>query len=299
MKSISDQQLIFLGSIDYSYFSRAFAKSQLDDSCVSSFCNIIYQYYKQFGRVFSWRKTTVPYEIVVSEIMLQQTQTYRVAGKFERFISEFPNFHVLATSSLSAVLACWQGLGYNRRAKALHELAKKVMHDYGGVLPKNEETLQTFSGIGPATAASICAFAFNMPTVFIETNIRSLFIHFFFGNTQEKIKDKQIMPLVERTLDLKNPCVWYYALTDYGVALKKINPQLNAKSLHHVKQSRFEGSNRQIRGEILRMMLTKKGVNEQQLLRFIAREPDRVRSVLSGLISEGFIKVERGRFEIA
>src|SRR5579872_3425524 len=189
-----------------------------------AFQEIIKNYYHKNGRVFSWRQNITPYHVVVSEIMLQQTQTDRVASKFELFIDIFPDFKALANAPFEQLLRTWKGLGYNRRAIALQKVAQKVMTEFGGVLPNSVDTLATFPGIGRATASSIVAFAFNSPTVFIETNIRTVFIYFFFYDKINKrmlIHDKEILPLVEKTVDQDNPRAWYYALMDYGVLLKK------------------------------------------------------------------------------
>ena len=174
--------------------------TKLSKKKIKEFQNIIYAYYNEHKRDFAWRNTTNPYNIVVSEIMLQQTQTHRVATKYEQFIQKFPDFKTLATAPLKELLLAWQGLGYNRRALALQKTAQIVMLEHNGILPQNPEILKTFPGIGKATAASICAFAFNMPTVFIETNIRSVYIHFFFHN-QINIKDAQFLPFIEQTLN--------------------------------------------------------------------------------------------------
>lgn len=187
---------------------------------VTSFQEMIWNFYHLAGRSFPWRNVNDPYRVMISEIMLQQTQTYRVLPKYEQFIHEFSSFHSLAAASLRDVLSVWQGLGYNRRGKLLHEASQIIVTTYGGRLPDDQHVLVTLPGIGPATAASVSSFAFNKPTVFIETNIRSVFIHSFFSN-EEKVSDRQIMPLVAQTLDHRNPREWYYALMDYGVMLKK------------------------------------------------------------------------------
>ena len=216
----------------------------------------IWRYYKAHKREMSWRNSTNPYHIVVSEIMLQQTQVSRVISKYTSFIKKFPTWKKLAEAQLKDVLLEWQGLGYNRRGKALHDIAKKVAQEYKSVLPHNPEVLVTFPSIGPNTAGSICAFAFNAPTIFIETNIRTTFIHFFFKN-KEKINDRDILELVEKTLDTKNPREWYYALMDYGAYLKSQFKNTNEKSAHHRKQTAFKGSNREIRSHILKALLIK------------------------------------------
>jgi A/G-specific adenine glycosylase len=188
---------------------------------------------------------------VISEIMLQQTQTYRVEPKYQAFLAALPTIQDLAHADLRTVLTLWQGLGYNRRGKFLHMLAQEVMRKHEGVIPDTPELLVQLPGIGKATAGSICAFAFNKPTVFIETNIRTVFLYHFFAG-QQGVDDRELFPLVAATVDQENPREWYYALMDYGVHLKKSLPNPSRSSKHHVIQSKFEGSDRQIRGAIPR-----------------------------------------------
>ena len=149
---------------------------------ISEFQQMVLDYYHQHGRPMAWRDTTDPYKILVSEIMLQQTQVERVLVKYPDFLAAFPDFASLAQAPLADILTVWQGMGYNRRAISLQKCAQRVMNEYDGMLPADVDTLATFPGIGRATASSICAFAFNMPVVFIETNIRRVFIHFFFSD---------------------------------------------------------------------------------------------------------------------
>lgn len=255
---------------------------------VQSFQKTIWDYFEHHGRSFSWRCTDNPYHILVSEIMLQQTQTHRVEKKFEHFIERFPDVKSLACASLGDVLSCWQGLGYNRRALSLQKTAQKIVDEYGALVPDNPEILNTFPGIGKATAASICAFAFNKPTIFIETNIRAVFIHFFFLHA-DQIHDNDLYPLVNQTVDVSNPRCWYYALMDYGVMLKKKCANPSRKSAHHTQQSAFEGSDRQIRGLILKELTSKKVLTIQELLDTINRNEERVQRILYDLVQEGFI----------
>ncbi len=271
---------------------------QLDTATIEQFKKTIWHYFHTQGRTFSWRKTTDPYLIVVSEIMLQQTQTFRVEPKFEQFTAHFPTFQTLATAPFSEVLRCWKGLGYNRRALALQKIAQEVTHNYNGNLPNDPKILDSFPGIGPATAASICAFAFNKPTIFIETNIRAVFIHFFFQN-QTKITDAQIYPLVAQTVDEHNPRNWYYALMDYGVLLKKMYPNPSRKSAHHTKQSTFEGSNRQIRGLILQALLEQASCTFEQLCCAINRDKNKIAEMLNELIKDKLIEYHDPFFKLS
>lgn len=259
------------------------------DEAIDRFKSEIYRHYRQSGREFSWRSEITPYRVLVSEIMLQQTQTSRVDTKFEPFITEFPDFGELAAASFSDVLRFWKGLGYNRRAKYLHDCAQLVMSDFKGRLPEDPEILVRFPGIGKATAASICVFAFNSPHVFIETNIRTVFIHFFFSD-RTRVADKEIAALVEQSLDRENPREWFYALMDYGVMLKKQVGNLSRKSKHYHKQSSFEGSDRQLRGRILQLLLDHESLQVVQLPELLGQPSERVVTLIDALCSEGLVR---------
>lgn len=251
------------------------------------FKQIIWEYYTKNKRDLLWRKIRDPYKILVSEIMLQQTQASRVAVKYKSFLKKFPTTKVLAKSKLSDVLLEWQGLGYNRRAIYLKKCAEHIEKDFGGKFPKDFKTLCSLPGIGPATAGDMMAFAWNMPAVVIETNIRSVFIHFFFKN-QEKVSDKEILPLVEKTLDMENPREWYWALFDYGAYLKQTgNP--SRRSSHHLTQSKFEGSHRQKRANVLRIILEKPRT-QKEIQKISNYQSAIVSRIISNLEKDGFIK---------
>ena len=251
----------------------------------------VWGYYRAHGRHdMLWRKTKNPYRIVVSEVMLQQTQVDRVTPKYKEFIQRFPNFSALARASLADVLSVWQGLGYNRRALFLKKLAEIVVEKYKGKLPCDPEMLHALPGIGKATAGSIVAFAFNHPSVFIETNIRRVFIHFFFGDAK-KVSDADISELVEKVVDQKNPREWYFALMDYGTMLavkEKENP--NRKSAHYVKQKKFSGSDRQVRGKIVALFVKHTSLTARAAAKE-TREPfERVEKIFAQLKKEGFVR---------
>lgn len=253
------------------------------------FKRTIWRYYHTQGRrQLPWRKTRDPYQIIVSEMMLQQTQVDRVIPKYHAFLKRFPTFAALARSPARPVIAAWQGLGYNRRALYLHQLAKKVMTDYGGSLPPKKEQLQQLPGIGPATAGSLQAFVFNRPSIFIETNIRRVFIHSFFHD-QQNIPDDLILPLIKRSVDRQRPREWYYALMDYGSHLGKLPSNPNRRSLTYTKQSPFHGSNRQLRGKIIRLLLREQKIKEVQLVTHLDEPVQRVQHVITGLERDGFI----------
>ena len=254
------------------------------------FRKTIRKHYRLAGRDLQWRHTHDPYRILVSEIMLQQTQVERVRTFYEKFIKRFPNFAALAKAKKSDVLGAWQGLGYNRRALALHKIAGIVMKKFAGKLPRERKALESLPGIGPYTAGATRAFAFGEPEIFIETNIRRVFIHFFFPR-RKKVQDREIMPLIEKTLNRKNPREWYFSLMDYGAMLgaaAKVNP--NRRSAHYAKQSKFSGSDREIRGKILRLMLARKRMRMENFEKAIPQPKERIAKVLDALLREGFLK---------
>ncbi|MFY9112170.1 MAG: A/G-specific adenine glycosylase [Desulfomonilia bacterium] len=260
---------------------------------ILSFKDTIYAYYRQHARRFPWRETKDPYRILVTEIMLQQTQTERVAGKYEEFIVRFPDFAALARSDLHPVLEVWQGLGYNRRAVALKETAVRMVREHNSRLPEDLDELIKLPGIGRSTAGAILAFAYGISVAFIETNIRRVFLHFFFPE-RDSVKDGEILPLVEQTLDRENPRQWYYAIMDYGVMLKARVPNPNRKSAHYSRQAPFEGSNRQIRGQILKYLIAEGRLTETELVDRLRRDPARVRAMLYEMECEGFIRAASG-----
>ena len=259
---------------------------------IRQFKKTIENYYAKHGRHdLPWRKTYDPYEILVSEVMLQQTQVSRVLTKYGEFLARFPTVHALAGAPVAEVLVAWQGLGYNRRALNLRRAAVEVVTNFDGVFPQTSEALESLPGIGQSTRGAIMAFAFGIPTVFIETNIRTIFLHHFFP-TKENVHDRDLLPLIEKTLDQKNPRDWYYALMDYGVYLKQTLPNPSRKSIHHAKQSTFKGSNREVRSKILKFVLTKQRT-QVEIIKHIGKTPHDVSKNITNLVNEGFIKKPR------
>ncbi len=256
---------------------------------VRQFQQKIWGYYEAHGRDMPWRNTRNPYRIFVSEIMLQQTQVERVKEKYLLFLKSFPSFEVLAEASLPEVLRVWQGLGYNRRAAYLLRSAQIIVNEHDAKLPREEEMLITLPGIGRGTAGSVLAFAFNLPTVFIETNIRRVFIHEFFKD-QKNITDEDIRELVRRTLVKDNPREWYYALMDYGSFLaKELEGNPNRVSLTYRKQATFKGSRREVRGIIIRLLL-KRDMSVRDLIQQTEKDSDLVFQALRDLEKERIVQ---------
>lgn len=263
---------------------------------IVEFQKTILDYYAAHGRThLPWRKKTrTPYHILVSEVMLQQTQVDRVIPFFNTWMKEFPTFRALSQARQADVLRLWKGLGYNSRALRLHRLAQVVTEQYKGRLPSDRQQLESLPGIGPYTAGAVRVFAFGEPDIFIETNIRRIFIHHFFKDTDE-VCDADILTLVKQTLPTGDAYQWYSALMDYGSTLPKIikkNP--NTQSKHYIKQSKFEGSDRQIRGKILEILLKKNATSIEELLGILGDEKKRYKKILQDMKEEGFITIEKG-----
>lgn len=268
------------------------------ENVILKFRNLMYEYFGANGRAFPWRETDDPYRILVSEIMLQQTQVERVRNKYIAFVERWPNIQSLSQASLKDVYSLWSGLGYNRRAKALLEISKIVVSEYKSQLPKTIEKLIKMPMLGHATAASICAFAFNKPVVFLETNIRRVLIYFFFEGRKD-IYDRELLPVAASVLDASDPRNWYYALMDYGFFLKRNLPNPNIKSKHYYRQSPFENSDRQIRGQILKVLDTHGQIKKTQMTDLLNFSTSRVYNCLDRLEQEGLITAETGIYRIA
>jgi A/G-specific adenine glycosylase len=256
-----------------------------------TFTKTVWAFYQSNKRSFPWRDSKDPYAILVSEFMLQQTQADRVIPKYEAFIHKFSTIKKLAKAEERDVLALWSGLGYNRRALYLLSTAKKIVADYRGIVPKDPVVLETFPGIGPYTARAIVTFSYDIPLVFIETNIRSVFVYSFFAKRKIPVSDAEIAPFVTQTLPLKRSREWYYALMDYGAHLKKTKKTNNSQHAIFKKQKPFKGSLREVRGAVMRLLLLKKtGIPLQSLVSGTTFPKDNIQKVLIALVKEGLVK---------
>ncbi len=260
------------------------------------FRRTVWNYWKRNGRHnLPWRKTKDPYHILVSEIMLQQTQVPRVIEKYKEFLKAFPTTKTLARAPLGRVLKIWSGLGYNRRGKYLHDAAKEIIEKYGGNVPRDVAALRALSGIGSYTASAVRVFAFNEPDVLIETNIRTAFIHHFYrGQSSVKVSDAEIVKIAEKTAKGMDPRIWNWALMDYGAHLKSSGVRNNGRSAHYTKQSRFEGSLRQVRGAILKAFSNDEKVNDLR-----SRYGERFDEALAGLERDGLVTRRGEKWKIA
>lgn len=242
-------------------------------------------------RPMPWRDDTRPYYVLVSELMLQQTQVARVIPKFNAFIQAFPDEQALASASLADVLTTWQGLGYNRRAKFLHEAAKRIVGQFEGRFPTDRAAILSLPGVGKNTGGAIEAYAFNRPSIFIETNVRTVYIHHFFAD-DFAVSDAAIETLLKATIDMQQPRAFYWALMDYGSWLKANGVRNVSQSKHYKKQSALEGSLRQVRGRIITALTT--GDRTDAQLRHDLRADQRYEPALAGLLRDGLVTVSGG-----
>jgi len=282
----------------------------IGESEVREFQQEVWHYYDAHGRHdLYWRLPDEdgwfdPYKVMVSELMLQQTQVNRVLTKYVEFLEKFPTVQALASASLGDVLIAWQGLGYNRRAKFLWQAAQMVVNDLGGQFPQGQKELTALPGVGMNTAGAIMAYAYDRPVAFIETNIRTIYIHHFF-NDQTDVPDKAIEELVRRSLpqDGQGSVIsgsgarqWYWALMDYGTHIKQLHGNKSRASKSYVKQSPFEGSKRKVRGAVLRHLSQRPETLE--MLAELESDP-RLAEVLQDLEREGMVREAEGRYSLA
>jgi A/G-specific adenine glycosylase len=242
-------------------------------------------------RDMPWRGVDDPYAVLVSEVMLQQTQVARVVGRHAEWMAAFPTLEALAAAPLAAVLEAWQGLGYNRRALALRRAAEIAVERYGGTLPADEAALRALPGIGPTTAAAVLNYAYRIPAPFIETNVRAVFLHHLFADADD-VPDSALRPFVDATWDRDDPRGWGYALMDHGVELKRTLPNPSRRSRHHTRQSPFEGSKRQKRAKLLRAVLADPGGPAEAYAEVLGADFAETATLLDELAREGFLACE-------
>jgi A/G-specific adenine glycosylase len=256
------------------------------------FTRLVLQRGEELFRGMPWRQDTRPYYVLVSELMLQQTQVDRVIPKFQAFIEAFPDESALANASLADVLRLWQGLGYNRRAKFLHLAAKSVVAQKA--FPADEKELVKLPGVGANTAGAIMAYAYNRPAVFVETNVRAVYIHHFFDDTS-LVDDAEIRLLLETTLDEGDPRRFYWALMDYGSWLKK-NGATPSRSKHYKKQAPLKGSVREVRGQIIASLSSES--KDIATLKVLVNADQSFSRALDGLVADGLVSREGTKLEL-
>lgn len=249
-------------------------------------------------RELPWRDTRDPWRILVSEVMLQQTRVDRVVPKWHAFLDRFPTPHACARASLGDVLRLWQGLGYPRRARNLWSTAQVVMSDHDGRLPDDLDALLALPGIGPYTARAVLAFAYERDVGVVDTNIARVLAR----TAGERLTPKRAQAMADDAVPHGDGWVWNQVVMDLGAALCRPNPMCEECPLADrcawyvagrpfpdpaigsagvsAKQAKFEGSDRQARGRVLKTL----GNGPRSRLEFDDR-------IVDGLIGDGLVVV--------
>jgi len=267
---------------------------------IPKFQKLILTWHKKNQRDMPWRKTKDPYKILVSEIMLQQTQVVRVLPKYKEFLKEFPTLNSLAKASDKKLLHIWAGLGYWKRALSLKKTAQIISKEYQGKFPKEPELLKKLPGIGPYTAGAVACFAFQSKDAFLDTNIRRVYLYFFFSG-KNNISDRKILTIAKKAVWKKNPREWHYALLDYGAVILK-DKKINKQSKHYTKQSKFEGSFRSFRTIVMHFLLDqpKQTATMGKIDRLLkkSKSPYTSTRILSALKKDGLIKKKGNSYSL-
>lgn len=249
---------------------------------IKKFQEKIFNWWKENKRDLPWRKTTNPYYIMVSEVMLQQTQVTRTIQKYLEFIKKFPTLQSLASALPAEVLAIWSGLGYNRRALWLQQAAQQIIEK--GSFPETPKELEKLKGIGPYTARSILIFAMNKDYPTVDTNIRRILIA--EGFAEESTQEKELFQIAEKLAPKGKSRDWHNALMDYGsqvltVAKTGIKPVTT--------QKKFSESKRYYRGKIVKILIKKQKQTKEQLLKECKLEEKELDEILELLVKDGLI----------
>jgi A/G-specific adenine glycosylase len=256
---------------------------------INTFHEMIFVWWKDHRRSLPWRETNDPYRILVSEVMLQQTQVSRALPKYEEFLYFFPDVYALASAKTSQVLKVWQGMGYNRRALYLKKTAEAVVSAHHGYFPEAEMDLLKLPGVGKYTARAIMVFAFRQDVAMIDTNIRQILVHFFFDG--KAVSEKEVENVADALVPKGKSWEWHQALMDYGaLALKAVRGK--TKAVMKAKAVPFKESDRYFRGRIVDA-LRQKDWKEKELVSYMSafyKKPSMfITRIVDGLVKDSLV----------
>ena len=258
------------------------------------------------GPDYPWRRTEDDaYAVLVSEVMLQQTQASRVVEAFPRFMARFPTVLELADATRADVVRAWAGMGYNRRAVALHEAARTIVRDHRGAVPRAPETLRALPGVGSYTAAAVASIAYGVPIATVDTNVRKVVARLDHGAERDEITAAQAADAAASWLDRRRPGDWNQALMTLGRAVCRTRPLCDVCPLAAPCRFRasgragrasvrppppFEGSIRQVRGVVVDVLRTHPSITLGRLSALSGHPEDRVRAAVDGLAHDGVVE---------
>jgi A/G-specific adenine glycosylase len=258
---------------------------------------------------YPWRRRPTPYRVLVSEVMLQQTQAARVAPAFERFIRRFPTVRSLASASRAEVVRAWAGLGYNRRAVALHEAARRIERDHRGRIPREPEVLRGLPGIGPYTAAAVAAIGYGVPVPALDVNVQRVVARARLGVEPSEVSVDVLERTAEGWLDRDDPAAWHQVVMDLGRVACRPIPRCSECPVSLTccfrlsgrkpasaprRQGKFEGSFRQVRGRVLAKLRERGIASLHTLVRESGGPRDRVLAAVQALHADGLVEAGPG-----
>ena len=272
----------------------------------------LFAWYEPRRRAYPWRATRDPYRILVSEVMLQQTQASRVVSVYRDFIRSFPSVRALAHASRRDVVSAWGGLGYNRRAIALANAARRVVEEHGGRIPTDPTAMCSLPGVGPYTSAAVASIAFGEPVAAIDTNVRRIVSRVFDGT--DDATPARVRELADAWLDLSDPGGWNQALMDLGREVCRPRPRCGVCPLGpscrsvalgvepsppRPRPEPFEGSMRQVRGAVVRALRDRPSATIAALAEITGLDAERVAEAVRRMTDEGLLESRRDRARLA
>jgi len=264
------------------------------------------RWYRPRRKAYPWRGVRDPYAVLVSEVMLQQTQAPRVAPVYAAFLERFPTVEGLASAPRAEVVRAWGGLGYNRRAVALSEAARAMVRDHAGRVPPAPEALVRLPGVGPYTAAAVASLAFGVPVAAVDTNVRRVVTRVHLAIEPRDAPEREIVSLAGAWLDRRDPGRWNSALMDLGREACRQRPRCEICPLARVcrfrisgavparapgRQGAFVGSARQVRGAVIRALRTHPTLTLARLSTETGFDVGRVASAVAALSVDGLLEV--------
>ncbi|MCE1189853.1 MAG: Fe-S cluster assembly protein HesB, partial [Ignavibacteria bacterium] len=258
---------------------------------ISLFQSKILRWYTSNKREMPWRDNPSPYQVMISEFMLQQTQYRRVIPYYYQFLCTYPDIYSLANANAADLLRLWSGLGYNSRALRLQQSARIILEKYNGVIPAEYKFLIDLPGVGDYIASAILAFAFNIPEAVIDINIKRVFIHEFQLPTG--ISYKRLKEFAARFVPGGRSSEWHNALMDYGASLPAATRKSSAPA---AVQKPFEGSVRQLRGKIVKLLITVPQLTGADMHQYF--QDPRLDDILEKMVNEQLVQYRENKYSL-